>query len=206
MVASASLPGAEMSTLRAPALRCSAASSRERNRPGRLDDDVDVVPGPVQQGGVPLGGHGDPRAVDHDGPVLGGDLDVEPAEGRVERQQVGQRRGVGQVVDARPPRRLGSRAMRRKLRPTRPNPLIPTRTVMAASPIVSTRCRASHSGAALAYTRISPATVGESVPNVPNRPWHLALSLSVEALEARGGGRRPTCSRCAFTVEADRAW
>ena len=99
MVASTPLPGAEMSTLRAPDSRCPAASARVRNLPDGLDDDVDVVLAPVQ---VPRVGNRGARhlpSIDDQGLPVNPYLSRERAEGAVAAQQTGEAAGVGDVVD-----------------------------------------------------------------------------------------------------------
>ena len=62
--ASTPLPGAEISTLRAPPFRCSGRAVAGAELAGRLDDDVGAELAPVDLGRVPLGQHRDRRAVD----------------------------------------------------------------------------------------------------------------------------------------------
>src|SRR5260370_6571260 len=98
-VRSAPLPGAEMSTLRAPPVRCAGASSRARNFSGGLDDDAGAQLAPVDRRWVALGQDRDRRAV-HDEQVRAvGHRTPEPTVGGVELQQVRQGPGVGHIVD-----------------------------------------------------------------------------------------------------------
>ena len=110
---------------------------------GRLDDDVGAQVAPGQLGRVALGEGLDRLAVDGD--LVGGGLHLvrQAAEDAVVLEQVGERRVVGQVVDARRsrcPRRRRATA-RKKLRPMRPKPLMPTR--MVTGPISSSSVRRS---------------------------------------------------------------
>ena len=68
--------------------------------PGGLDDDVGTDVGPLQGGRVALGERLDLLVADPDRVVGGRHVGVQPAQDRVELQQVGKDGVVGQVVDA----------------------------------------------------------------------------------------------------------
>ena len=113
--------------------RCLAASSRVGEEAGRLDHDVDAEVAPRQRRRVALGEDLDLVAVDDDArrSVASTSPGKRP-EDRVVLEQVGERLGVGEVVD-RDELDVGARgscAARKTLRPMRPKPLMPTRTDM----------------------------------------------------------------------------
>ena len=102
---------------------------------GRLDDDVGADVAPRQGGGVALGEDLEGLA----GAVMSVSVNVhvavQPPEGGVVLEQGRERLVVGQVVDRDDlDVGAGGHAARKKLRPIRPNPLIPTRTVTAIAP------------------------------------------------------------------------
>ena len=66
---------------------------------GGLNDDLCADGSPVQLGGILLGEDLDLLAIDGDEIFAGGDFIFQVAQDRVVLEQVGQRRGAGQVVD-----------------------------------------------------------------------------------------------------------
>ena len=91
--------GAVMTTFFAPAAMCFAASSRLVKRPVRLEHDVDAERLPRQLRRILHREDLELVLVDGDPVALGGDVGLEVAEDRVVLQQVGERLGVGQIVD-----------------------------------------------------------------------------------------------------------
>ena len=135
-VASASVAGAEMITRLAPPSRWAAAASRAVNSPV----DSTTTSTPSSPHGSALGSRSARTSIGPESTHDGGQpshrhLGAEAAVGRVVAQEVGDGGGRGQVVD-RHHLHVGTlaRAARRKLRPMRPKPLIPTRTVMSVFP------------------------------------------------------------------------
>ena len=99
-VMSSPLAGAEMMTFFAPPVDVRAGLVGVGEEAGRLDDDVDAEVLPRQRARVALGEHLDGLAVDDDGLSSASTDFAEPAEDGVVLEQVRQRRGVGEVVDA----------------------------------------------------------------------------------------------------------
>ena len=132
-VTSAPSAGALITTLLAPALRWSAALSRAVNSP--VDSTTTCTPSflPRQLGRVALGENLEGVAVDHDLIALGLDLMLERAVYRVILEQMGQRRGVGDVVDRDDLELFFVQHARKNIRPIRPKPLIPILIATAQS-------------------------------------------------------------------------
>src|SRR5579862_5316705 len=125
-VRSGSVAGAEMTTLRAPACRCFGAFAVGEEA-GRLDRDVDAELLPRQVAGILLGEQRDRAPADGDGTVAELDRNVELSEHGVVLEQWRHRlRAAGLVGGHDPEVATGLGWARRKLRPIRPKPLIPT--------------------------------------------------------------------------------
>ena len=81
-----------MMTFLAPRVDVGAGLGGVGEEAGGLDDDVDAEVAPLQGGRVALGERRDLLVADLDRRVGRGHVGVEPAEDRVELEQVGQRR------------------------------------------------------------------------------------------------------------------
>ena len=105
---------------------------------GRLDDDVDAEVAPRQLRRVALGEDLERVAVDRDAVVGRLDVVVEPAEHRVVLSRWAivstEPRSLAATKSMSAP---GCLAARKKLRPMRPKPLMPTRMVMSRAPLLS---------------------------------------------------------------------
>ena len=131
-------PAPRPTTRRAPASRCAAAAARDRNVPAGLDHHVDVVLRPRDLGGFGVSADRDLRCSPTRSPLRSPRRRWR-ARRRRSRARAG-RPGCRRPRSARSPRRprcrrSGPRSSRTrsKDRPIRPNPLMPTRTVMFSS-------------------------------------------------------------------------
>ena len=92
--------GAEMITFRAAGVDVGSRLERVGEEPGRLDDDVNAEVPPREPLRVALGEDGEPAAVDGDNWSPSAlTVSGKAAEDRIVLEEVGQRGGVGEVVD-----------------------------------------------------------------------------------------------------------
>ena len=134
--------------------------------PGRLDDDLDAELTPAQRRRVALGEDLDHVGVDDEVGALHLDRSRVAPVRRVVAEQVGVHLRAEKIVyrddlDVR----ARFTATRRKLRPIRPNPLIPTRTVMSLLPLSKFRRRATWGRGGTVFV----AEADSSDPGSP--PW-----------------------------------